>query len=41
MARSVLRYSDEVREQILYLKGEGESHEEIGKAVGLEAKQVT
>lgn len=41
MARSVLRYSDEVREQILYLKGEGKSHEEIGKAVGLEAKQVT
>ena len=40
MARSVKRFSDDVRERILYLKREGKSNQEIGEDVGLSKDQV-
>ena len=40
MPRSCMRYPDELRERMLYLKSVGKSHQEIGDAVGLNRNQV-
>ena len=40
MPRSCMKFPEEIRERILYLKSAGKSHQEIADAVGLSRDQV-
>ena len=41
MPKSRVRYSDEVKERMIFMQSEGKGYQEIGNAVGLTPSQVS